>query len=86
MKAQNTAFMTRLNRVARYLVRHPNRARVFKAQAHLDTTKVYVDSDRVGYAETRKSTTGMVVMLGDHTVKHSCNLQSVVSLSSGESK
>ena len=51
-----------------------------------DTARVYCDSDHAGDLETRKSTTGLVCRLGSHTVKHSSNLQSTVSLSSGESE
>ena len=48
--------------------------------------RVYVDTDHAGCAVTRRSTTGMVLMLGTHTVKTACNLQSTIALSSGESE
>eukprot|EP00959_Pyramimonas_sp_CCMP1952_P182190 3809454-Pyramimonas_sp.AAC.1 len=51
-----------------------------------DKIRVYVDSDHAGCAVTRKSTGGFVAMLGHHVVKHGSNLQSTVSLSSGESE
>ena len=43
------------------------------------------ESDHAGCAVTRKSTTGIVVMLSRHCIKHLSNLQSTIALSSGES-
>ena len=47
---------------------------------------MYCDSDHAGCLITRRSTTGLVTMLGSHCVKHSSNVQSTISLSSGESE
>ena len=51
-----------------------------------DRIRAYVDSDHAGCAVTRKSTTGLILRFGRCTVKHSSNLQSTTSLSSGESE
>ena len=51
-----------------------------------ETLKIYVDTDHAGCAVTRKRTSGLVARVGAHVVKHSSNLQSTVSLSSGESE
>ena len=42
-----------------------------------------IDTDFVGCAATRRSTSGGAVMLGGHCVKHWASTQTVVSLSSG---
>ena len=48
--------------------------------------RVEVDTDHAGCVLTRRSTTGVVVMFGRHTLKHASNLQNVISLASGESE
>ena len=48
---------------------------------------VYGDSDHAGCLKTRKSTTGMVLLMRDaHCLKVSSHTQSTISLSSGESE
>eukprot|EP00438_Fugacium_kawagutii_P000480 Skav216940 [mRNA] locus=scaffold3396:50058:57739:+ [translate_table: standard] len=76
----------KLKRLGRYLAGHPRVVQEFKQQRKFSTVRVYCDSDHAGDLKTRKSTTGIVCMLGMHTVKHSSTLQSTVSLSSGESE
>jgi hypothetical protein len=80
------AHWTALKRLARYLLKYPMTANVMKQQKMPNTIRVYVDTDHAGCAITRRSTTGMVMMLGMHTVKTACNLQSTIALSSGESE
>jgi len=48
--------------------------------------RCYVDTDHAGCAVTRRSIAGLAVVLGRHRVKHQSNLQSTISLSSGESE
>ena len=48
--------------------------------------EVYVDSDYAGDPISRKSTTGLVAMLGGHEVKGSSTLQSLTALSVGEAE
>ena len=48
--------------------------------------RCYVETGHAGCAVTRRSTTGLAVVLGRHCVKHQSNLQSTISLSSGESE
>ena len=85
MQQPTEASMRRLRRLAKYLIKYPSVAKIFPEQRLQTKMKVYVDTDHAGCAVTRKSTTGMVVRLGQHTLKQSSNLQSTVSLSSGES-
>jgi hypothetical protein len=77
---------TALKRLGRYLLKYPMTANVMKHQRLPNGIRVYVDTDHAGCAVTRRSTTGMVLMLGMHTVKTACNLQSTIALSSGESE
>ncbi|CAK0899207.1 unnamed protein product [Prorocentrum cordatum] len=86
MQTPTEASWLMLKRVGRYLKRHPSTVTVFTEQKMFDKIRVYVDSDHAGCAVTRKSTGGFVAMLGHHVVKHGSNLQSTVSLSSGESE
>ncbi len=76
----------RLKRLGRYLSGKMRVVQEFHPQRMFDTIRVFCDSDHAGDLATRKSTTGLVCRLGFHTVKHSSNLQSTVSLSSGESE
>ncbi len=50
------------------------------------TIRVLVDSDNAGDRETRRSTVGEVIKLGQHAVKHNANMLSVVGLSSAENE
>ena len=80
------ASVVALTRLGRYLKTHPLRANVICEQSMPTAVKNYVDTDHAGDAITRRSTTGLASMLGKHTVKTSSNLQSTISLSSGESE
>jgi hypothetical protein len=86
MKTPRESSWERLVRLGKYLVKHKSLSRTFEEQQLPEKIRTMVDSDHAGCAVTRKSTTGMVSKLGKHTVKHSCNLQSTIGLSSGESE
>ena len=58
---------------------------MFRKQT-VDSIDIYVDTDWAGCARTRKSTSGGVVMLGKHTIKHWSSTQPSVTLSSGEAE
>ena len=51
--------------------------------SHID---VYVDTDWAGCPRTRKSTSGGVVLLGRHTIKHWSSTQTSTALSSAEAE
>ena len=55
-------------RAARYLVGKPQAALRFRRQKHVDKITVFVDSDFAGDTVSRKSTTGQVAQIGNHTV------------------
>ena len=86
MKAPNDADVKDLKRLGRYLVGKPRVVCTYEPQRTPKVIKVYTDSDHAGCLLTRKSTTGFVVMMGQHCIKHGSNLQSTIALSSGESE
>ena len=55
-------------------------------QAPVTDLKVYVDTDFAGCHTTRRSTSGGLVMHGNHCLKHWSTTQTTVALSSGEAE
>jgi hypothetical protein len=76
---------TALKRLCRFLAGLPRLVYIYRQQT-ADKVDVYTDTDWAGCPKTRKSTSGGVVMLGQHTIKHWSSTQSSVSLSSGEAE
>ena len=58
----------------------------YRRQKHVDKITVFVDSDFAGDPVSRKSTTGLVAQIGNHTVKSGSTLQSLTALSVGEAE
>ena len=58
----------------------------YKYQKNFKIIDVWTDTDHAGCLETRKSTTGGIVMFGEHAINHWSSTQSLVSLSSGEAE
>jgi len=75
-----------LKKLGRYLKKYPSLVRTFAEQTMSSKLKVVTDSDHAGCASTRRSTTGLAVLLGRHCTRHSSNMQSTTALSSGESE
>ena len=75
-----------LKRAARYQEGKPKAALRYRRQKHVDTIRVIVDSDFSGDPVSRKSTTGLVGQIGNHTVKSGSTLQSLTALSVGEAE
>ena len=69
-------------RAARYLAGKPNAALRFRRQK----ITALVDSDFAGDPVSRKSTTGLVAQIGNHTAKSGSTLQSLTALSVGEAE
>ena len=87
MSAPTAGSWLKLKRLARYLVK---RERViwrfpWKHGGH-GSWRVFVDSDWAGDHETRKSTSGGLIMLGDHCIKTWSTTQSSIALSSCEAE
>ena len=59
---------------------------MFEWQKRLEVMHAYADSDWAGCAETRRSTSGGLIQLGKHTIKHWSSTQATVALSSGEAE
>ena len=76
-----------LKRAARYLAgKSPKGALRFRRQKHVDKITVFMDSDFACDAVSRKSTTGLVAQIRNHTVKSGSTLQSLTALSVGEAE
>ena len=86
MKNPNIDDMTQLKRVGRYLIARPRAALRFYPQREPKVVTAFVDSDHAGCVLTRRSTSGLVVRYGDHTIRTASSVQSTISLSSGESE
>ena len=56
-----------LKRAARYLVGKPKAAPRYRRQNRIDKMTVFVESDSAGDPVSRKSTTGLVAQIGNHT-------------------
>ena len=56
-----------LKRAAQNRVGKPEAVLRFRRQKHVDKISVFVDSDFAGDPVSRKSTTGLVAQLGNHT-------------------
>ena len=70
-----------LKRAGRYLAGKPKAALRFRRKKPVDKITVFVDSDLAGGPVSRKSTTGLVAQIGNHTVKSRSTLQSLTALS-----
>eukprot|EP00971_Amphidinium_carterae_P201826 4004842-Amphidinium_carterae.1 len=86
MKQPLDHHLVELKRVGRYLRGNFHSRLRFERQQLPVTLTTYCDSDHAGDPVTRKSRSGMAIMLGTHCLKHSSAIQSTVSLSSGESE
>ena len=76
----------RLKRLARYLAKVPRVFWKFGWQRRQNHIKVYTDSDWAGCRKTRRSTSGGIIMIGDHLIKCWSRTQKTVTLSSGEAE
>ena len=86
MSAPTELDWQRLIRMGRYLKGHPEVINMFKYQRTISDVQVWTDSDHAGCHRTRKSTSGGVIMLGQHMIKSWSSTQSVIALSSGEAE
>jgi hypothetical protein len=75
-----------LKRVARFLVGMPRLVWNRLFQSPVTDLKLYVDTDFAGCHTTRRSTSGGLVMHGNHCLKHWSTTQTTVALSSGEAE
>ena len=71
--------------IIRYLIGSPTRGLLFPTKSALHLT-AYSDADWAGCLDTRKSTTGWCVFLGDALISCKCKKQDCVSKSSTKAK
>lgn len=86
MSAPTDASWRKLKRIARYLVGRERVIWRYPWKTGHGRWNVYVDSDWAGDVETRKSTSGGIIALGDHCVKTWSTTQSSPALSSCEAE
>merc|ERR1711973_531261 len=75
-----------LKRLGRYLVGKTRMKVLFKYQEEVKKIHVWADTDYAGCRKTRKSTSGGLLMIGEHVVKSWSTTQAVIALSSGEAE
>ena len=78
--------LQKLKRLVRYLCGMPRLVYMYKFQDMPMCLDLYVDTDFAGCKETRRSTSGGVVMIGGCCVKHYAKTQTTIALSSGEAE
>ncbi len=72
--------------LGRYMKGSPRYLSNFHYQRRINKLAVYVDTDHVGCLRTRRSTSGGVILLGQHCIKGWSSTQKAVALSSGEAE
>ncbi len=75
-----------LKRLGRYLLKRERAVSHFCYQSCPEHWSIWVDSDWASCHRTRKSTSGGMVMFGNHALKSWSTTQQVIALSSGEAE
>ena len=86
MAKPTVAYQEDLKRLGRYLVGVPHLVLCYVQQSAPLVLSVNVDSDHAADKMTRKSTTGMTIVFGDHLLKSTSNLQSSIGLNVAEAE
>ena len=86
LSVPNRNSFSRLKRLVRYLVGSPRIVYEFMRQPLPSNVNVFTDTDFAGCKETRRSTSGGIIMLGAHSVRHWSRTQPTITLSSGEAE
>ena len=76
----------KLQRVVKYLRRYPRWISQYPYQDPTSTIVAYTDSDWGGCERSRKSTSGGVIMKGEHLLLHWSRTQQLIALSSAEAE
>ena len=76
----------KLKRVVRYLAGLPRLVYKFDFQDLPSRADIYTDTDFAGCKISRRSTSGGLICLGNHTIRHWSKTQSTIALSSGEAE
>ena len=75
-----------LKKVVRYLKDHPRLVYTYAYENSDNILSCYVDTDFAGCVRSRRSTSGGVLMLGSHQLRHYSSTQQTLALSSGEAE
>ena len=86
MSAPRERDWKKLKRLGRYLIGKERSVTVMRRQNPVSKIDTWVDTDYAGCRDTRKSTSGGVIMVGSHLIKGWSSTQSVIALSSGEAE
>ena len=84
--APTSASLGRLERVARYLQGCRRLVHFWPWAKPCNKVTIFTDTDFAGCKITRRSTSGGLVMMGDHCVKSWSSTQPTLTLSSGEAE
>ena len=76
----------KLKRLGRYLIGKSRSVQMFPYQSEPNRIHTYTDSDFAGCEQSRKSSSGGVIVLGKSVIKTWSSNQSVIALSSGEAE
>lgn len=76
----------KLKRLGRYLIGRTRVVVKFAYQSLPECLCVWTDTDHAGCLATRKSTSGGIIMFGEHCLKSWSSNQPVIALSSGEAE
>ena len=60
----------KVERLGRYLVDKLRGRHLYEYQSPIKAVEIYTDTDYAGCSKTRKSTSGGVVMFGEHLLNH----------------
>ena len=86
MSAPTAGSAASFKRAVRYLRAQPRTRMWYEWQEPVSSLRVFSDSDWAGCVKTRRSTTGGVIMAGQHWLGHWSRTQANVALSSGEAE
>ena len=86
MAAPTSQSWAKVKRLGRYLVGRPRVVWKFPWKENIGDWRVYTDSDWAGDTKTRKSTSGGLILLGDHCLKTWSSSQDAIALSSCEAE
>ena len=78
--------MLMLKRLARYLIGRTRVVIVYKYQDSHGVVDVWTDTDYAGCQDTRKSTSGGVIIREGHIIKSWAATEGIIALSSGEAE
>ena len=86
MQSPTQADLVELKRVVRYLLKFPRAVLVLEEQELPKELNGWVDADFAGDLETRRLSSGLVLLFGRYCLKTSSSVQEPIGLSSGESE